>query len=109
MKGRILYQNSNYAKYLLFFTFCHIYVLNVDISIVPVLISMKCLPVINNINMKGTVSQILFICSRFDFITKNGKHLIVICLTFILHFMKLELQPILNSETPFTCKYILYE
>ena len=31
------------------------------------------LPVVSNIQIKGTVSQIIDIGSRFDFITKNGK------------------------------------
>ena len=34
---------------------------------------MDSLPVIDNIHMEGTLSQILDVVSRFDFITKNGK------------------------------------
>ena len=49
---------------------------------------MTCLAVIDNIHMKGTVSQIIDIGSRFDFITKNGKLVIIFFLEFILHFIK---------------------
>ena len=55
-----------------------------DISIVSAYISMKFLPLIDNIHMERTVSQICAICSRFDFITKNGK-LIVIFIHFFLN------------------------
>ena len=45
---------------------------------------MTFLPVVDNIHMKGTLSQIIDIGSRFDFITKNGKLVIIIFLAFIL-------------------------
>ena len=50
--------------------------------------SLNFLPVVDDIHMKGTVSQIIDIVSRFDFITKNGKLVVIFFLAFILHFIK---------------------
>ena len=50
--------------------------------------SLNVLPVVDDIHMKGTVSQIIDIGSRFDFITKNGKLFFFFFLAFILHFIK---------------------
>ena len=50
--------------------------------------SMKFLPVVDNIHMKGTVSQIIDTGSRIYFITKNGKLVVIFFLAFILHFIK---------------------
>ena len=38
---------------------------------------MTFLSVVDNIHMKGTLSQIIDIGSRFDFITKNGKLVVI--------------------------------
>ena len=43
---------------------------------------MKFLPVVYNIQMKGTVSQIVYIGSRFYFMIKNGKLFVIFFLTF---------------------------
>ena len=51
-------------------------------------IGLKFLPVVDNIYIKGTVSQIIDIGSRFHFITKNGKLVVILFLAFILHFIK---------------------
>ena len=49
---------------------------------------MKFLPVVDSIHIKGTVSQIIDIGSRVDFITKNGKLVVIFFLAFIRHFIK---------------------
>ena len=61
--------NSNFSKYYILNIISH-YFLNVDISIVPVWISMNLLPVINKIHIEATLSLIFDIGSRFDFIKK---------------------------------------
>ena len=38
---------------------------------------MKSLQVIDNIHMEGTVSQIIYIGTRFDFITKKGNFFVI--------------------------------
>ena len=45
-------------------------------------------PVVDNIHVQGTVSQIIDIGSRFDFITKKGKLVNILFVAFILHFIK---------------------
>ena len=49
---------------------------------------MTFLPVVDNIHMKGSVSQIINIGSRFDFITKKRKLVVIFVLAFILHLIK---------------------
>ena len=53
---------------------------------------MTFLQVVDNIHMKGTVSQIINIGSRFGFITKNGKLVVIFFLAFILHLIKGEVK-----------------
>ena len=55
---------------------------------------MKRIPVIDNIRMK--MSQIFYIVSRFDFISKNGKLFVIFLLSIILHFIKSELKHMLK-------------
>ena len=43
---------------------------------------MKSLPLNHNIQMEGTVSQIIDIDPRFSFTIKNGNFLIIFCVTF---------------------------
>ena len=89
MEEEIINTHLIVFKYCFFKTLFHIYFLNVDIAIVPVWISMKSLPLIENIHMEGMVSQIFDVGSSFDFITKNGKLVIILFfLAFIVHFIK---------------------
>ena len=61
--------------------------MNVNISLTPVWISMKLLPAVDNTQMEGTVSQIFYIGTSFDFMIKNGKLYVIVFLTFIVHFI----------------------
>ena len=61
---------------------------NLNISIVPVCVSMKFLPVVDNIQMEGTVSQIFDIGPSFYFMIKNGKHFVTVFFIFTLYFIK---------------------
>ena len=87
MKEKISYENSNYGKYLVFFTFFHKYFLNVNISLTPVWISVKFLPVVNNSQMEGTVSQSCDIAPSFYLMVKNGKIFVIVFLTFTVLFI----------------------
>ena len=49
---------------------------------------MKSLPVVDNTQMKGTVSQIFDISPSFYFMIKNGKLFVIVFLTFTLHLIK---------------------
>ena len=62
--------------------------LNLHISIVPVSAFMKFLPVVNNIQMEGPLSQIFDIGPSFYFMIKNGKLFVIVFLTFTLYFIK---------------------
>ena len=44
---------------------------------------MKFLPAVDNTQMEGTVSQIFYIGSSFDFMIKNGKLYVIAFLTFL--------------------------
>ena len=68
--------------------FFHNYFLNVDISLNPVWLSMKSLPVVYNIQIEGRVSQIFYICLSFYFMVKNGKLFVIVFMTFSPHFLK---------------------
>ena len=46
------------------------------------------LPVVDNTQMEGTVSQVLYIGPSFDFMLKNGKLYVIAFLTFTVHFIK---------------------
>ena len=61
---------------------------NLNISIVPVCVSMEFVPVVDNIQMEGTVSQIFDIGHSFYFAMKNGKHFVTVFLIFTLYFIK---------------------
>ena len=65
----------------------------------PVWISVKLLPVINNSHMEGTVSQIFYIAPSFYFMIKNGKIVVIMFLTFTLHFKKKSYINILRQYT----------
>ena len=71
-----------------FLTFFHEYFLKVYISLTLVWISTKFLPVVDNTQMEGTVSQIFDIAPRFYFMVKNGKLFVIDLLTFTLHLIK---------------------
>ena len=59
-----------------------------NISLTPVWISMRLLPVGHNTQMEGTVSQIFDIAPSFYFMIKHGKLFVIVFLTFTLHFIK---------------------
>ena len=65
--------------------------MNVNISLIPRWISKILLPVVDNTQMEGTVSQILYIGPSFDFMIQNGKLFVIAFLTFIVHFIKLKI------------------
>ena len=60
------------------------YILNVDISFFPLFISTNVLPVIDNINMEGTLSHILDIGSKSDFIAENAFFFLLNIILFII-------------------------
>ena len=49
---------------------------------------MKSLPVVDNTQMEGTVSQICDIAPSFYFMIKKGKLFVIVFLTFTLHLIK---------------------
>ena len=59
-----------------------------NISLTPVWISMTFLPLVDDTQMEGTVSQIFDKGPNFYFMIKNGKLFVIFLLTFILHFIK---------------------
>ena len=58
------------------------------------------LPIVNNIQMKGTVS-IFDICLSFYFMIKNGKLFVIVFMTFTLHFIKYSSSKIVYRKTYF--------
>ena len=70
LKKTLFYQNLNSRKYNNHNTF-----LNLNISIIPVCVTRKFLPVVDNIQMEGIVSQIFDISPSFYFMIKTGNFL----------------------------------
>ena len=62
--------------------------LNLNISFVPVCASMKFLPVVDNIQMEGIISQIFYIGPSLYFMIKNRIFFVIVFLTFTLYFLK---------------------
>ena len=79
-KIRIL-ENINFLN-----IFSHLF-LNVHIFITSACMSIRFKPVIDNIQVEGTVSQIVYIGSSLYFIMKNGKLLVIIFHYFFLHYL----------------------
>ena len=53
--------------------FFYFYFLNVNISVTPSSSSIKCYPLVNNISIEGTLSQIFNLGPSFYFMIENGK------------------------------------
>ena len=64
--------------------------MNVNISIAPVWVAMEFSPVVDIIQIEGTVSQICYMWPSFYFMIKNGKLFVIVFLTVIFHKIRIK-------------------
>ena len=88
MKKKMFYPNLNFRKISGFLTFFHKNSLNLNISIVPVCASMNFLPVVDNIQMEGTIPRIFYVGPSFYFMIKIRKLFVIVFFTFTLYFIQ---------------------